>query len=104
VKHCRAAFAPAINRCVIFETSEISYHGVTPVTPEAPFPRISFATYYYTRERPANWGDGVHSTVFKARPEERLRGYVLMPAEVMQRRFASGVHQIKRGIKRLAGR
>ena len=53
VRHCEATFAPLFNRCVIFETSEISYHGVVPVSPNAPSPRKSFATYYYTREAPA---------------------------------------------------
>jgi hypothetical protein len=66
---------------------------------EAPFPRISFATYYYTREAPPNWNATVHSTVFKARPEERLRRYLLMPAELLQ--FANGVHWVKRGVRRL---
>jgi hypothetical protein len=101
VKHCRQSFAPVMNRCVIFETSEISFHGVVPVSASAPVPRISFATYYYTRERPANWVGGVHSTVFKARPEERVRGFVLMPAEAIQQRISLGVHHLKRGIKRL---
>jgi hypothetical protein len=105
VKHCRQMFAPVLNRCVIFETNDISYHGVVPVTNAAPYPRISFATYYYTREAPANWDGKVHSTIFKARPEERLRGLVLMPAEKVQRRLAAGIHRIKQGAKRLvAGR
>jgi hypothetical protein len=101
VKNCRQAFAPALNRCVIFETSDISFHGVIPVTAAAPFPRISFATYYYTREPPPNWRGTVHSTIFKARPEERLRRYVLMPVENLQHRLTSGTRQVKRGIKRL---
>lgn len=101
VTNCEQAFAPALNRCVIFETSDISFHGVTPVTAAAPFPRLSFATYYYTRQPPPNWKGTVHSTIFKARPEERLRGYVLMPAEFLQQRITSGVRRIKGGIKRL---
>src|SRR5262249_52450765 len=52
VSACEAAFVPALNRCVIFETSDLSFHGVTPVTSAAPYPRQSFATYYYTREAP----------------------------------------------------
>lgn len=103
VKACEHAYAPVFNRCVIFQTSDISYHGVTPVTEAAPYPRQSFATYYYTREAPAHWKGVAHSTVFKARPEERLRGYVLMPAEVLQRRIAGRVRQVKEGMKRLIG-
>jgi hypothetical protein len=101
VKNCRQAFAPALNRCVIFETSEISFHGVAPVTTAAPFPRISFATYYYTCQPPPNWKGTVHSTIFKARPEERLRRYLLMPAENFQKRLTGGTRRMKRGVKRL---
>lgn len=103
VQNCEQAFSPALNRCVIFETSEKSFHGVTPVTEDAPFPRISFATYYYTREPPSNWDGTVHSTIFKARPKERLRKYILMPAETIQRRVAARIEEIKRGIKKLSG-
>ncbi len=101
VKRCEQAFAPVMNRCVIFETSDISFHGVTPVTSAAPFPRISFATYYYTKERPANWNSGVHGTIFKARPQERLRAYVLMPVEEMQQKLANNMRRVKSGIKHL---
>ena len=101
VKKCRQAFVPVLNRCIIFETSEISFHGVTPVTTAAPFPRISFAAYYYTRQPPPNWKGTAHSTIFKARPEERLRRYVLMPAEVLHQRLNNGMNVIKRGVKRL---
>jgi hypothetical protein len=101
VKTCQQDLEPVLNRCVIFETSEISFHGVTPVTNAAPFPRISFATYFYTREAPPNWKGGVHSTIFKARPDERLRRYVLMPAEKFQQRLAEGFRRIKRGVKEM---
>jgi hypothetical protein len=101
VKHCRQAFSPAFNRCVIFETSDISFHGVTPVTTSAPVPRLSFAAYYYTCQAPPNWKGTIHSTIFKARPEERLRGYVLMPAEMLQQRLTSGVRRMKQVVKRL---
>jgi hypothetical protein len=101
VKSCRQAFAPRFNRCLIFETSEISFHGVRPVSAEAPFPRISFAAYYYTRQPPPNWKGTVHSTVFKARPEERLRKYVFMPAKRLQQQLTNGVRLIKQEIKQL---
>jgi Rps23 Pro-64 3,4-dihydroxylase Tpa1-like proline 4-hydroxylase len=101
VKTCQQDLEPILNRCVIFETSETSFHGVTPVTNVAPFPRISFAAYFYTREPPLNWKGTVHSTIFKARPDERLREYVLMPAERLQHQLTDGVRRIKRGIKSL---
>jgi hypothetical protein len=101
VKQCRQAFAPVLNRCILFETSDISFHGVTPVSQAAPFARCSFAAYYYTVDAPARWQGSVHSTIFKARPEERLRGYLLMPAEAIQRRLTEGVRRLKRRVKRL---
>lgn len=104
VKHCEASFKPAFNRCVIFETNEISYHGVVPVSPSAPMPRQSFATYYYTREAPAHWTGVAHSTIFKARPEEQTKAFILMPAEAAKQKLQSGVNALKSGIKGLVGR
>ena len=104
VRSCRQAFAPSLNRCLIFETSDKSFHGVTPITAAASFPRISFAAYYYTRQPPAHWKGTVHSTVFKARPEEPLRRYVFMPAEALHRRMQEGVRHLKRSAKRVIGR
>ena len=101
VQTCERQFSPALNRCVIFETSDISFHGVTPVSPAAPYPRLSFATYYYTREAPAHWQGGVHGTIFRARPEERFRRYVAAPAEKLQHTLAHHTASLKRGIKRL---
>jgi 2OG-Fe(II) oxygenase superfamily len=101
VRHCEAAFTPQFNRCVIFATSEISYHGVVPVAESAPSPRISFATYYYTKEASPAWTGKSHSTIFKARPDEKLRRYVLMPAEQAQRTVIEGLRKIKRGVGRI---
>jgi Rps23 Pro-64 3,4-dihydroxylase Tpa1-like proline 4-hydroxylase len=104
VKHCEATFAPIFNRCVIFETNEISFHGVVPISPDAPAPRKSFATYYYTKEAPAHWTGVSHSTIFKARPEERVKGLVLMPAEAAKKTIDAEVERLKGGIKSLIGR
>lgn len=101
VTRCQHDFAPVQNRCVIFETSDVSYHGVTPVAPSAPFERRSFAAYYYTTEAPAYWKGTAHSTIFQARPDERLSRYVLMPAEKLRLKVADGVKLMKRGVKRV---
>ncbi|OKO73843.1 hypothetical protein AC630_27710 [Bradyrhizobium sp. AS23.2] len=103
VKNCDASFIPKFNRCVIFETSDISYHGVMPISAAAPGPRISFATYYYTKEAPAHWTGVAHSTIFKARPEEKFRGLVLMPAESIKRGVGSAIRQARRKIKSFVG-
>jgi Rps23 Pro-64 3,4-dihydroxylase Tpa1-like proline 4-hydroxylase len=101
VRRCEVDLSPVFNRCVIFETSDISYHGVTPVNPSAPAPRQSFATYYYTKEAPSHWTGIAHGTIFKARPEERLRGFVLMPAEKFRRKVGATMKVVKNGMKRL---
>jgi Rps23 Pro-64 3,4-dihydroxylase Tpa1-like proline 4-hydroxylase len=104
VKHCEASFCPTFNRCVIFETNEISFHGVVPVSPSAETPRHSFATYYYTREAPAHWTGVSHSTVFKARPDEQAKAMILMPAEAAKRKLQSGIKNLKDGVRGLIGR
>jgi hypothetical protein len=101
VKHCEHAFAPVLNRCIIFETSDISFHGVTPISAAAPCARRSFAAYYYTVAAPARWEGTVHSTIFRARPEEVLRGYLLMPAQHLQHRLTDGARRLKKTVKRL---
>src|SRR5919108_5036253 len=102
VTRCEHEFEPRFNRCVIFETSDTGFHGVRPVSEEAPFPRQSFAVYYYTLEAPPAWA-GVHDSIFRARPDEKVKGYVLMPAEAIGRKLRDGTKRIKTDIKRLLG-
>jgi 2-oxoglutarate-Fe(II)-dependent oxygenase superfamily protein len=104
VRQCEASFAPTFNSCVIFETSEISFHGVVPVSSSALMPRQSFATYYYTRMAPPHWTGIPHGTIFKARPNEKTRGLIMMPAESAKRRVNNGIRQVKNTIKRLISR
>lgn len=104
VRNCEATFDPIFNRCVIFETNEVSFHGVIPVAPSAPDPRRSFATYYYTKEAPAHWTGVSHSTIFKARPEEKMKGLVLMPIDKVKSSLLNGVQTAKRSVKRIIGR
>jgi 2OG-Fe(II) oxygenase superfamily len=104
VQHCEQRVVPLFNRCAIFTTSDISFHGVTAVTCPDGTQRCSFAAYYYTREAPAGWDGTKHSTIFKARPDEYLKKHLLMPAEVAKRAAGRGVGALKDGIKRLVGR
>ncbi|MFB9068966.1 2OG-Fe(II) oxygenase [Pseudofulvimonas gallinarii] len=58
---------PLFNQCVIFETSEHSWHGFPTIhlpenTPN--LSRKSFAIYLYTRERPATQTAPPHATVY----------------------------------------
>lgn len=104
VRRCYQALRPVLNRCVIFETSEISYHGVAAVTCPDGVERKSFAAYYYTKEPPAGWDGVPHSTVFRARPDERWRGYVLMPAERLQRKLRQRANRVRSRVMGLVGR
>ncbi|MBB6610292.1 2OG-Fe(II) oxygenase [Pontibacter sp. Tf4] len=59
------SIAPSFNRCVIFETNEISYHG-HPKKLNVPdgVTRKSLATYYYTLTRPVAEQAPEHNTIF----------------------------------------
>jgi hypothetical protein len=96
VKHRHKAFLPALARCVIFETSEISFHGVTALTCPEDVVRRSFAVYYYTKEPPPNGTAHDHTTIFRARPDEYLKRFVLVPAA----RAKLAVRHAKDGLKR----
>lgn len=62
---------PLYNRCVIFETTEWSWHGFSRITlppSRKQLTRKSIALYFYTRERPAEELAGTHSTIYVDRP------------------------------------
>lgn len=58
------------NRMVMFETSEISYHGYSKklICPDE-VSRRSFYAYFYTNEREG--AAAYHDTVFRARPDDK---------------------------------
>jgi hypothetical protein len=59
--------APLFNRCVIFETNEVSWHGFDAIDLPADrreVSRRSFAIYLYTRDRPASETAPPHATVY----------------------------------------
>lgn len=59
------AIAPLFNRCVIFETNEVSFHGhPKPLATPDNTTRKSLATYYYTVTRPAAEIMSEHNTVY----------------------------------------
>ena len=64
-KKLLAKIAPLFNRCVIFETNEVSYHGhPKPLKTPREVNRKSIATYYYTQERPQTEVAGEHNTIY----------------------------------------
>lgn len=99
VKTCHHSFLPLFNRCVIFETSDISYHGVTAVTCPEDYARKSFAAYYYTQEPDANFDEDGHSTIFRARPNEHIKRTVFMPLERLGRWVRNSKSRLRRLVK-----
>lgn len=74
--------APTFNRCVIFETNEISFHGhPKPLKAPPEITRKSLATYYYTKTRPEKEIAEAHNTIYVN--TEGLGGQV--------KKFSSGV-------------
>jgi len=101
VKKCYGSFEPKFNRACGFLTSEVSFHGVTPLTCPSRVLRKSFATYYYTKEMPDGWMGDKHSTIFKARPSEWMKGHILMPAESVMKFYKQIVKECKSAIKKV---
>jgi hypothetical protein len=80
---------PLLNRCVIFETSERSWHGFERISlpPDQPQrSRRSFAVYFYTDSRPADETADEHSTIYVERhlPDRFVPGHVLAEADVAE--------------------
>lgn len=95
---------PKLNRCLVFETTKTSFHGVEKVACPPEHQRQSFAAYYYTKAPPPDW-DGTHwSTLFRPRPDEQLRAKVLVPAEEALERAKKLAGRIANRVERLRGK
>ena len=82
---------PLFNRCVVFETTEWSWHGFAPIAlppAEQARTRRSIALYFYTRERPASELADPHSTIYVDRPlpERFTAGHALDEADAAELR------------------
>lgn len=71
---CVQRILPEYNRCVVFSTTDWSYHGHPEALncPEG-MSRKSLALYYYTVGRPDAERSESHSTLYQLRPEEQAR-------------------------------
>ena len=71
MSRCVVKVLPVFNRCVVFSTTDFSYHGhPDPLTCPDGRTRKSIALYYYSHGRPAEELSGDHSTLFQPRPGE----------------------------------
>lgn len=98
-----ARIAPLLNRCVIFETTEKSWHGFDRISVPAEhsdLSRKSVALYFYSKTRPAEEIAGKHSTHYVNRqlPEHLVEGYQLGSAdiEILRELIAHRDNQLQR--------
>jgi Rps23 Pro-64 3,4-dihydroxylase Tpa1-like proline 4-hydroxylase len=79
MKQAEQRILPVFNRCVIFNTTDVSYHGhPEPLTCPDGVSRRSLALYYYTNGRPDGEGTDDHGTLFRPRPNEPVRAQARM--------------------------
>ena len=104
VKTCHHRVLPLFNRCVMFRTSESSFHGVDEVRCPPALARRSFSAFYYTAAPPEWWGGIAHDTIYKARPNEHWKRHVSMPIREARIAFKRRKEQTKSHVKRWLGR
>ncbi len=92
---CVKRLAPIFNRAVLFETSEISYHGhPTPLALPPGMTRKSLSVYYYTVDRGVGVSAKPHNTLF--RNTQGLKGAL----KVARSTVKAGVERITHHMKR----
>jgi len=87
------AIAPLFNRCVIFETTEHSWHGFAKIAlpdDRKHASRKSIALYFYTRERPRAQVALKHSTIYV----DRALPAHLQPGRVLSERDVAELHEL----------
>jgi len=104
---------PLMNRCVIFETTECSWHGFERIDLPASQKhrsRKSFAIYYYTETRPEQETGDEHSTVYVERhlPDRFQPGVELSQQDVEEikrllNRRDQHLKRLYRDIRKLTG-
>jgi hypothetical protein len=82
IKTCEQRILPLYNRCVVFSTSPISYHGhPEPLNCPDGVTRNSIALYFFSKGRPKE-EEIEHNTLFKSRPNDpfHLSNFLLRTA------------------------
>ncbi len=80
---------PLANRCVVFETTENSWHGFEQIRLPQEQPdlsRRSVAVYFYTAERPPEETAAPHGTIYVPRPlpQHLAAGHTLTPEDQLE--------------------
>lgn len=80
---------PAFNRCVIFETTEHSWHAFDPIQlpqDQRERSRKSVALYFYSADRPAEQTAGRHTTHYVKRqlPADLQAGHTLRETDIAE--------------------
>ncbi len=97
MKKCEKKVLPIFNRCVIFNTTDFSFHGhPEPLNCPQGETRKSIALYYYTNGRPSNESSTLHSTLFQTRPGEVKK---LSKREIIKSLFPPILWTVGRSIK-----
>lgn len=74
---CERRILPVFNRCVVFDTSDTSYHGhPQPLPVQAPRTRKSIGLYYYSATPPPTGGSAEHSTLYQVAPRRHDRSRI----------------------------
>jgi hypothetical protein len=98
---CVQRFLPIFNRCVIFSTTNCSYHGhPDPLTCPEGVTRKSLALYYYTNGRPEEEVTETHGTLFRLRPGERVAA-IRKVRSVVRRLTPPILFEVRDSVRRL---
>jgi Rps23 Pro-64 3,4-dihydroxylase Tpa1-like proline 4-hydroxylase len=75
---CEQSILPTLNRCVLFECNEYSFHGYSKINCPDGITRKSFYQYYFTEAKSKII---FHDTIFRSRPQESLAKKILVPVK-----------------------
>lgn len=90
-----ASILPLFNRCVVFSTTDTSFHGhPEPLTCPEGETRKSVALYYYSRQPASDPTGAEHNTLFQARPGEQLPERPAPERRPLGERLAAGVRRV----------
>ncbi|MBS1948262.1 MAG: 2OG-Fe(II) oxygenase [Bacteroidetes bacterium] len=78
VKNCIQKIKPSFNRAVIFECSEISYHGYSRITVPPNITRKSYYQYFFLA---LDQRGTYHDTIFKPKPKDKLLKRAAIPVK-----------------------